>query len=149
MFIYVGRRFRKRKDCKQHIVDDDAGSEELPELHPLHADGRWFGGLRRELRQRYPLYWSDLKDGLHIQCLASILYLAISLIAMSLTYGQVIAKYTKNYIGPSEMLLSTSLSCMVMALFGTEPLAVIAGTAAMLIFENGSYQVGDQVLYIY
>ena len=111
------------------------------EVHPLHPDGRWFGGLRRETFKRYPIYWSDIKDGFHIQCVATILYLAISLIAMCLTYGQVIAKYTKNYIGASEMLFGTSISCILMAALGTEPLAVIAGTAAMLIFESSTYQV--------
>lgn len=110
-------------------------------MHPLHPDGRWFGGLRREISKRYPTYWSDIKDGFHIQCVAAIFYLAISLIAMCLTYGQVIAKYTKDYIGPSEMLMGTALSCILMAVLATEPLTVIAGTAAMLIFENSTYQV--------
>jgi hypothetical protein len=60
---------------------------------------------------------------------------------MCLTYGQVIAKYTKDYIGPSEMLFGTAISCILMAVLGTEPLAVIAGTAAMMIFESSTYQV--------
>ena len=90
---------------------------------------------------RYPRYWSDIKDGVHIQCFATLIYLAISLTAMCLTYGQLISKYTNHNLGPSEMLFATALSCILMALFGTEPLTVIAGTAAMLIFESSSYQV--------
>ena len=120
------------------VSDDEEGSNEI---HPLQPDGRWFGGLRRELAKRYPIYWSDIKDGLSIQCVASLFYLAISLTAMCLTYGQVIAKYTKDYMGASEMLLATAISCCVMAVFATEPLSVIAGTAAMLIFESSAYQV--------
>lgn len=64
---------------------------------------------------------------------------------MCLTYGQVIAKYTKNNLGPSEMLSATALSCILLAIFGTEPLSVIAGTAAMMIFESSIYQVFTQL----
>ena len=136
----------KRKKRQERLSDDSSSSSEdeeieSTEVHPLHSDGRWFGGLRREMAKRYPVYWSDIKDGLHIQCVATIFYLAISLIAMSLTYGQVIAKYTKSYIGASEMLFGTAVGCILMAVLGTEPLAVIAGTAAMLIFESSTYEV--------
>ena len=116
----------------------------------MQPDGRWFGGLRREMAKRYPMYWSDIKDGFHIQCFATIFYLAISLIAMCLTYGQVIAKYTKNYIGASEMLEGTAASCILMAILGTEPLSVIAGTAAMMIFESSTYQViSTKLLFVF
>lgn len=149
VYLTTGQRIKRRhcskREKKQESDDSSSSSEdeeiESTEVHPLHPDGRWFGGLRREMVNRYPMYWSDIKDGFHIQCLATIFYLAISLIAMCLTYGQVIAKYTKNYIGASEMLLGTSISCILMAVLGTEPLAVIAGTAAMMIFESSTYQV--------
>ena len=136
----------KREKREESLSYDSLSSSEDEEIesievHPLHSDGRWFGGLRREMTKRFPMYWSDIKDGLHIQCVATIFYLAISLIAMSLTYGQVIAKYTKGYIGASEMLFGTAAGCILMAVLGTEPLAVIAGTAAMLIFESSTYQV--------
>jgi hypothetical protein len=44
-------------------------------------------------------------------------------------------------LGSVEMLSATSLSCILMAIFATEPLSVIAGTAAMLIVEASTYQV--------
>ncbi|XP_046846382.1 band 3 anion transport protein-like isoform X3 [Xenia sp. Carnegie-2017] len=154
-FSEIRRRIRERHFSKRekNLENDESSSSESDEenedesieVHPLHPDGRWFGGLRREMAKRYPLYLSDIKDGLHIQCFAAILYLSISLIAMCLTYGQVIAKYTKNYIGSSEMLLGTAISCVLMAVLGTEPLTVIAGTAAMLIFESSTYQVSDSL----
>ena len=118
-----------------------SSGDDSTEIHPLQPDGRWFGGIRREFVKRYPLYWSDIRDGFNIQCLASLIYLSISLVAMCLTYGQVIAKYTKSYMGASEMLRATSISCIAMAVIGTEPLSVIAGTTAMLIFESSTYQV--------
>ncbi|XP_028394886.1 anion exchange protein 3-like [Dendronephthya gigantea] len=121
--------------------DGDAkDDEDTREIHPLHANGKWFGGLRREFRPRCSQYWSDIKDGFHIQCLASLFYLAISLTAMCLTYGQMMCKYTSGNLGPVEMLLATSLSCILIAAFATEPLSVIAGTAAMLLVEASTYQ---------
>ncbi|XP_028395702.1 band 3 anion transport protein-like isoform X2 [Dendronephthya gigantea] len=141
---------KRKKKVDESLSDSNSSSSESEEIekievHPLHPDGRWFGGLRREITKRYPIYVSDIKDGLHIQCLATILYLAISLIAMCLTYGQVISKYTKGYIGASEMLFGTAISCVLMAALGTEPLAVIAGTAAMMIFESSTYQVSSSM----
>ena len=123
------------------ISDDD--DDERREIHPLHPNGAWFGGLQREFKVRYPQYWSDIKDGFHIQCFASLFYLAISLTAMCLMYGQVICKYTMGNLGPVEMLSSTSLSCILMAIFAAEPLSVIAGTAAMVIVEASTYQVSS------
>lgn len=147
----TGRRIRhkhcskREKKVTKSLSDSSSSSSgeevESTEVHPLHPNGRWFGGLRSEITKRYPIYYSDIKDGFHIQCLATILYLAISLIAMCLTYGQVISKYTKGYIGASEMLFGTAVSCILMGVLGTEPLAVIAGTAAMMIFESSTYQV--------
>lgn len=117
--------------------------EDLREMHPLHANGAWFGGLQRELKRRYSQYCSDIKDGFQIQCVASLFYLAISLIATCLTYGQVICKYTMGNLGPVEMLSATSLSCILMAILGTDPMSVIAGTATMLIVEASTYQVSS------
>jgi hypothetical protein len=126
--------------CDIDISEDDEASGET---HPLHPNGAWFGGLQREFKLRYLRYWSDIKDGFHIQCLASLFYLAISITAMCLTYGQVICKYTMGNLGPVEMLSATSLSCILVAIFATEPLSVIAGTAAMLIVESSTYQVSS------
>ena len=124
--------------CDIDINDDD---EDLRETHPLHPNGVWFGGLYRESKPRYTEYWSDIKDGFHIQCLASLIYLAISLTAICLMYGQVIRKYTMGNLGPVEMLSATSISCILIAIFATEPLSVISGTAAMLLVEASTYQV--------
>lgn len=105
-------------------------------MYPLERDGRWFGGLRREMARRYPLYWSDIKDAFHIQCLAAIFFVTFGVIALSVTFGKLLLIYTDGYMGDSEMLLATSCSCMLMALVGTEPHAVISGTAAMVIIET-------------
>ena len=130
-------------------IDINDVGENLRDPHPLHANGAWFGGLQRELKLRYSQYWSDIKDGFYIQCLASLFYLAISLTATCLTYGQVICKYTMGNLGPVEMLSATSLSCILMAILATDPMSVIAGTATMLIVEASTYQVSVKCSWCY
>ena len=130
-------------------IDINGVGENLRDPHPLHANGAWFGGLQREIKLRYSQYWSDIKDGFHIQCLASLFYLAISLTATCLTYGQVICKYTMGNLGPVEMLSATSLSCILMAILATDPMSVIAGTATMLIVEASTYQVSVKCSWCY
>ncbi|XP_028396743.1 anion exchange protein 3-like isoform X2 [Dendronephthya gigantea] len=112
----------------------------LLSTHPLEPDGRWFGGMRREMRLRYPKYWSDIKDAFHIQCLASFFFVTFGVIALAVTFGKLLLKYTDGYMGDSEMLLATSFSCILMAIVGTEPHTVLSGTAAMVIIETVIYK---------
>ena len=109
--------------------------------HPLDPDGRWFGAMRREMSQRYPQYWSDIKDAFHIQCLAAFFFVTFGVVALAVTFGKLMNNYTDGYMGDSEMLLATSFSCMLMAVIGTEPHTVLSGTAAMVVIETVIYRV--------
>lgn len=97
--------------------------------------------MRREIALRYPQYWSDVKDAFHIQCLASFFFVTFGVVALSVTFGKLLVKYTAGFMGPSEMLLATSFSSMLMALLGTEPHTVLSGTAAMVVIETVIYRV--------
>ena len=107
----------------------------------MQSDGRWFGGVRREIARRYPLYWSDIRDAFHIQCLAAFFFLLFGVIALAVTFGNLLVKYTNGYMGDREMLIATCFSCLLMAIMGTEPHTVIGGTAAMVVIETVIYKV--------
>jgi hypothetical protein len=113
----------------------------LSKQHPLESDGRWFGGMRREMTKRYPQYWSDVKDAFHIQCLAAFFFVTFGVVALAVTFGKLLLKYTDGFMGDSEILLATSFSCMLMAVIGTEPHTVLSGTAAMVVIETVIYKV--------
>ena len=111
--------------------------------HPLEPDGRWFGGMRREMTLRYPQYSSDVKDAFHIQCLAAFFFVTFGVVALAVTFGTLLLKYTDGYMGDSEMLLAASFSCMLMAIVGTEPTTVLSGTAAMVVIETVIFRASN------
>ena len=117
--------------------------------HPLDPDGRWFGGMRREITLRYSKYLSDIKDAFHIQCLAAFFFVTFGVVALAVTFGKLVMKYTDGYMGDSEMLLATSFSCILMAIIGTEPHTVLSGTAAMVVIETVIYRVSNVTIHLY
>ncbi|KAH0629097.1 hypothetical protein JD844_010922 [Phrynosoma platyrhinos] len=60
-------------------MEDDRGPE-------LQKTGRLFGGLILDVKRKAPWYWSDYKDSLNFQCLASFLFLYCACIDHSLSY---------------------------------------------------------------
>ena len=50
------------------------------------------------MRRRYPLYWSDIKDGLHLQGVASIIFLYFACITPIVTFGGLMGDGTDNYM---------------------------------------------------
>jgi hypothetical protein len=113
--------------------------------HPLEPDGRWFGGMRREMTSRYPQYPSDVKDACNIQCLGAFFFVTFGVVALAVTFGKLLHNYTDGYMGDSEMLLATCFSCVLMAIIGTEPNTVLSGTAAMVVIETVIYRVSNSM----
>lgn len=48
---------------------------------------------------------------------------------------------TDNYMGASEMLMSTGMSGIIFALFGGQPLLITGFTGPNMVFEEGVYKV--------
>ncbi len=51
-----------------------------------------FGGLISDIKRRYPLYISDIKDGLNVQCLASIVFVYFGCVAGNIAFGGLMGK---------------------------------------------------------
>ena len=51
-----------------------------------------------DIRNRYQHYWSDIKDGFHIQCFASIVFLYFACITPIVTFGGLLGIATDNYM---------------------------------------------------
>jgi hypothetical protein len=58
----------------------------------LHRTGRLFGGLMNDIKRRLPWYWSDIKDGVNFQCLASIFFIFFANLAPAITFGGILGK---------------------------------------------------------
>jgi len=58
-----------------------------PEDDPLKRTGRFFGGLVKDVRRRYPKYLSDITDAFNLQCLASIIFIYFAALSPAITFG--------------------------------------------------------------
>lgn len=63
------------------------GSEAASEDDPLQRTGSVFGGLVRDVKRRYPHYPSDLRDALHSQCVAAVLFIYFAALSPAITFG--------------------------------------------------------------
>lgn len=71
----------------QRAVFGDGGSEATSEDDPLQRTGSVFGGLVRDVKRRYPHYPSDLRDALHSQCVAAVLFIYFAALSPAITFG--------------------------------------------------------------
>jgi len=57
-----------------------------------------FGGLVADVKRKVPFYFSDFKDGFHIQCVASILYMYLATLTPNITFGALLGLATEQYM---------------------------------------------------
>lgn len=65
---------------------------------------RIFGGLVLDVKRKLPFYWSDLRDSLSLQCLASILFLYCACMSPVITFGGLLGEATKGNIVSLKVL---------------------------------------------
>lgn len=107
----------------------------------LQYTGKPGQGLINDIKRRLPHYASDFKDGLHLKCLASVLFLFFACLAPSVTFGGLMSYETGGQIGVVEMLIATAFCGIVYALFSGQPLSMLGGTGPMLVFTVLLYQM--------
>ncbi|XP_062822503.1 electroneutral sodium bicarbonate exchanger 1 isoform X4 [Anolis carolinensis] len=110
-------------------TEDDRGPE-------LQRTGRLFGGLILDVKRKIPWYWSDFKDGLSFQCLASFLFLYCASMSPVITFGGLLGEATDGQISAIESLLGASLTGVVYSLFAGQPLTILGSTGPVLVFEK-------------
>ncbi|KAG7469892.1 hypothetical protein MATL_G00133590 [Megalops atlanticus] len=110
-------------------VEHHAGPE-------LQRTGRIFGGLVRDVRRKAPFYWSDIRDALSLQCLASILFLYCACMSPVITFGGLLGEATKGNISAIESLFGASLTGVAFSLFAGQPLTILGSTGPVLVFEK-------------
>uniref|UniRef100_A0A8B9K177 Solute carrier family 4 member 7 n=1 Tax=Astyanax mexicanus TaxID=7994 RepID=A0A8B9K177_ASTMX len=92
----------KRKGLSQ--ANGMASSAEPPEEEEHHAGpelqrtGRVFGGLVNDVKRKAPFYWSDIVDGLSLQCVASVLFLYCACMSPVITFGGLLGEATRSNI---------------------------------------------------
>uniref|UniRef100_A0A3B5MZX3 Anion exchange protein n=1 Tax=Xiphophorus couchianus TaxID=32473 RepID=A0A3B5MZX3_9TELE len=102
----------------------------------LQRTGRIFGGLVNDVRRKAPFYWSDIKDALSLQCLASVLFLYCACMSPVVTFGGLLGEATQGSIGTMESLFGASMTGVTYSLFAGQPLTILGSTGPVLVFEK-------------
>ncbi|XP_054442112.1 anion exchange protein 3 isoform X2 [Pteronotus mesoamericanus] len=116
------------------------GSEATPEDDPLRRTGMVFGGLVRDVKRRYPHYPSDLRDALHSQCVAAVLFIYFAALSPAITFGGLLGEKTEGLMGVSELIVSTAVLGVLFSLLGAQPLLVVGFSGPLLVFEEAFFK---------
>ncbi|XP_049653035.1 electroneutral sodium bicarbonate exchanger 1-like, partial [Accipiter gentilis] len=122
---------------------DDSASHSTLEKHSgpeLQRTGRLFGGLTLDVKRKAPWFWSDFRDGLSLQCLASFLFLYCACMSPVITFGGLLGEATNGHISAMESLLGASMAGVVYCLFAGQPLTILGSTGPVLVFEKILYK---------
>ncbi|XP_070186567.1 electroneutral sodium bicarbonate exchanger 1-like isoform X2 [Littorina saxatilis] len=123
-----------------------AGEEKEEEEEESHCDptlvrsGRLFGGLITDIKRKLPWFASDFKDSLHIQCVASIIFLYLATLTPNVTFGGLLGQATDQYMGTMECIFTASVVGVLFALFAGQPLNILGSTGPMLVLEMILYR---------
>ncbi|XP_073341337.1 sodium bicarbonate cotransporter 3-like isoform X2 [Pagrus major] len=102
----------------------------------LQRTGRIFGGLVNDIRRKAPFVWSDIRDAVNLQCLASVLFLYCACMSPVITFGGLLGEATKGNISAIESLFGASLTGVAYSLFAGQPLTILGSTGPVLVFEK-------------
>ncbi|XP_065074363.1 band 3 anion transport protein isoform X5 [Ochlerotatus camptorhynchus] len=116
------------------------GDGKKPKKNPLEKTNRLWGGLINDIKRRYPMYKSDIKDGLNTETLAATIFMYFAALSTAITFGGLASAKTQNLIGISETLVSASMVGLVFHVFSGQPLVIIGTTGPLLLFDEALNQ---------
>ncbi|XP_078108101.1 sodium bicarbonate cotransporter 3-like isoform X2 [Sander vitreus] len=129
------RKMASAANGSSHVYDSikEAEHQTGPELQ---RTGRIFGGLVNDVRRKAPFLWSDIRDAVSLQCLASVLFLYCACMSPVITFGGLLGEATKGNISAIESLFGASLTGVAYSLFAGQPLTILGSTGPVLVFEK-------------
>uniref|UniRef100_A0A3P8W9M6 Anion exchange protein n=1 Tax=Cynoglossus semilaevis TaxID=244447 RepID=A0A3P8W9M6_CYNSE len=136
----VPSQMKRKRPSQPNGTASPAGELEKEEDHhtgpELQRTGRIFGGLIMDIKRKVPFYWSDIRDALSLQCLASILFLYCACMSPVITFGGLLGEATKGNISAIESLFGASMTGIAYSLFSGQPLTILGSTGPVLVFEK-------------
>ncbi|KAH9489557.1 Anion exchange protein 3, partial [Bulinus truncatus] len=136
------KRALLRKQKKKEIDEKEAllyDKDNIP-TDPLKRTGCLFGGVYNDIRRRFPLYWSDIKDGLNGQCLKTLFFIFFTCLSPCIAFGGLLSEKTQRLMGVVETMVATSVFGMMFSLLSGQPLLIIGATGPVLVFEESLYK---------
>ncbi|BFZ21740.1 hypothetical protein BsWGS_24779 [Bradybaena similaris] len=141
------KRALMRQQKKQQLEEKEAlkekeEKESIPS-DPLKRTGCLFGGVYNDIRRRYPLYLSDIKDAANLQSFKTTLFIFFTCLSPCIAFGGLLSEKTHSLMGVSETMVATSVFGMLFSLFSGQPLLIIGATGPVLVFEESLYKFCD------
>nr|BAU71495.1 putative sodium-driven chloride bicarbonate exchanger [Phreagena okutanii] len=118
--------------------DDEGGHGDDPSLQMSIIP---FKGLYHDIKRKIPWYWSDYKDGIHIQALAAFVYVFLGTFTPNVTFGGLLGQATDQYMGVMECIFAAAVTGILFALFSGQPLNILGSTGPMLVLETIIYNL--------
>ncbi|MGH0122892.1 UNVERIFIED_CONTAM: hypothetical protein FKN15_008817 [Acipenser sinensis] len=128
--ITFGGLLEENEEERREEVEDD----------PLKRTGIPFGGLVKDIKRRYPQYLSDLRDVLHTQCLAAVVFIYFAALSPAITFGGLLGEKTEGMMGVSELIIATSALGVLFSLLAGQPMLIIGFSGPLLVFEEAFYK---------
>jgi sodium bicarbonate transporter 10 len=99
-----------------------------------------FGGLLNDIKRKRPWYWSDFKDALSFQTVASYIFIYFACLTPIITFGGLLGDATENRIAAVESLVSGLIVGVTYGFFSGQPLTIMGSTGPILVFETILYE---------
>lgn len=119
--------------------DGGSGGGKKP-VGPLERTYRPWGGLVNDIKRRWPMFKSDITDGLNTETLAASLFMYFAALSTAITFGGLASEKTFNLIGISETLISQCVVGIIFHALCGQPLTIVGTTGPLLLFDEALYQ---------
>ncbi|XP_060822760.1 electroneutral sodium bicarbonate exchanger 1 isoform X10 [Bombus pascuorum] len=133
-------RKRPKEEKPKEDPDDEADEQKLREESGLSRTGRLFGGLINDIKRKVPFYFSDFKDALALQCVASFIFLYFACLSPIITFGGLLSEATGKNMAAMESLVSGFVCGIGYGFFSGQPLTILGSTGPVLVFETIVYE---------
>ncbi|XP_046822177.1 electroneutral sodium bicarbonate exchanger 1 isoform X1 [Vespa crabro] len=137
-------RKRPKEEKPKEDADEEADEQKLREESGLSRTGRLFGGLINDVKRKAPFYFSDFKDALALQCVASFIFLYFACLSPIITFGGLLSEATGKNMAAMESLVSGFVCGLGYGLFSGQPLTILGSTGPVLVFETIVYEFCKQ-----
>ncbi|XP_011500555.1 PREDICTED: electroneutral sodium bicarbonate exchanger 1 [Ceratosolen solmsi marchali] len=129
-------RKRPKEEKLKEDMDEEADEQKLREESGLSRSGRLFGGLINDVKRKVPVYISDFKDALALQCVASFIFLYFACLSPIITFGGLLSEATGKNMAAMESLVSGFVCGIGYGFFSGQPLTILGSTGPVLVFET-------------
>ncbi|KAG5306159.1 S4A10 protein, partial [Acromyrmex insinuator] len=142
-------RKRPKEEKPKEEFDEEADEQKLREESGLSRTGRLFGGLINDIKRKGPFYFSDFKDALALQCVASFIFLYFACLSPIITFGGLLSEATGKNMAAMESLVSGFVCGIGYGFFSGQPLTILGSTGPVLVFETIVYEFCKKVDWSY